>query len=191
VAVSIKRRLASTALAVTIVFGSGLAATRLSAKTADSALSEAEVDQIREARLDPAECIAAFVKFLDVRAQKVQDLYAHPRRPGREDDTRELLEQFASIADELGDNLDDYGPRHADLRKVLPKLLQATERWATALKTPPEQETYSIERKFALESINDLCQSATELVPQQEAWFKVHPPLKKERQQPGPIEIPR
>jgi len=178
-------------LASVLLLVSTATAPCMQAKPRDSALSEAEVDQIRETRLEPAQCIAAFVKFLDLRAQKVQDLYSHPRRPGREDDTRELLEQFASIADELGDNLEDYGPRHADLRKVLPKLLQATERWATALKSPPEEQTYSVERKFALASIGDLRQSATDLIALQEAWFKEHPPAKKEQQQPGPIEIPR
>ena len=167
------------------------AATGAPAQTRQSALSDAEVDQIRDARLVPAECISLFMKFLDTRAQKIQDLYAHARRPGREDDTRELLEQFTSIADELGDNLDDYAPRHADLRKVLPKLVEATERWSSALKSPPEQETYSVARKLALESIRDLRDSAAELTPQQDTWFKAHPPAKQKDQQPGPIEIPR
>lgn len=161
------------------------------AQMSKSALSDAEVDEIREARLVPADCITLFIKFLDARAQKVQDLYANARKPGREDDTRELMEQVTSIADELGDNLDDYGPRHADLRKVLPKLIQATERWSSALKSPPEQETYSVARKLALESIQDVRDSAAELEPQQDAWFKAHPPPKKRDEPPGPIEIPR
>ena len=163
----------------------------LRAQLHPSALSDAEIEQIREARYVPSDCILLFVKFLDLRTKEIDDLYAKPRRPGREQDTHDLIEQFTSIADELDDNLDDYGPRHADLRKALPKLLDATERWATAIKSPPEDEAYSVSRKIALESIRDLRESTTELTSEQAAWFKAHPPGKQKDQQPGPIDIPR
>lgn len=180
------RRAVTAALAFTLL------APCLPAHARESALSDAEVEKVREARLDPAACIALFVKFLDLRVQEIQDLYSKPRRPGREEDTRDLLEQLTSIADELGDNLDDYGPRHADLRKVLPKILDGAERWSSAIKSPPENGTYSIERKLALESFRDLRESATQLVPEQDEWFKLHPPQKQKQQQgPEPIDIPR
>jgi hypothetical protein len=156
------------------------------------ALADAEIEQIREARYVPSDCILLFVKFLDLRTKEIDDLYAKPRRPGREQDTHDLIEQFTSIADELDDNLDDYGPRHADLRKALPKLIEATERWATAIKSPPEDEAYSVSRKIALESIRDLSEAATQMAADQEAWFKAHPPAKqKQQQQNEPIDIPR
>jgi hypothetical protein len=155
------------------------------------ALAEAEIEQIREARYVPSDCIILFVKFLDLRTKEIGDLYAKPRRPGREQDTHDLIEQFTSIADELDDNLDDYGPRHADLRKALPKLLEATERWATAIKSPPEDEAYSVSRKIALESIHDLRDAATQMAVEQETWFKAHPPSKQKQQQNEPIDIPR
>ncbi|HEY4382103.1 MAG TPA: hypothetical protein VGN01_17270 [Acidobacteriaceae bacterium] len=156
-------------------------------------LSEGEIDQIRDARLNPSDCIVLYVKFLDERTKKIQDLYAKPRQPGREEDTHDLLVQFTSIADELADNLDDYGPRHADLRKALPKVLEATDRWATALKSPPDHDAYSVARKIALESVRDLRESSTELAAEQTTWFKAHPPSKQKPQQQGapPIDIPR
>ena len=140
-----------------------LSALPFRAQIPKSALSEAEVEQIRDARYVPSDCILLFVKFLDVRTQKLQDLYSKPRHPGREEDTRELLAQFTSIADELSDNLDDYGPRHADLRKALPKIVDAAERWSSTIKSPPSNETYEVARKIALESIRDLREDATEL----------------------------
>jgi hypothetical protein len=159
----------------------------------DSALSDGEVDQIRESRLVPADSILLFVKFLDLRTQEIHDLYAKPRRPGREQDTHDLMEQFTSIADELSDNLEDYGPRHADIRKALPKVIEATERWATVIKSPPENEAYSVSRKLALETLKDLKDQATQLVDDQAAWFKAHPPSKQQptQQQNEPITIPR
>jgi hypothetical protein len=164
----------------------------LPAQFRESALSEAEVEQIRDARYVPSDCILLFAKFLDLRTQKLQDLYSKPRRPGREEDTRELLTQFTSIADELADNLDDYGPRHSDMRKALPKIIEATERWSSALKSPPSNATYDVARRIALESIRDLRESATDLVADQTTWFKAHPPVKAGQEGVAPpIDIPR
>jgi hypothetical protein len=170
-----------------------LLAPSLHAQIRDSALSQKEIEEVREARLDPVDCVLLYVKFLDLRVQEVQDLYAKPRRPGREQDTHDLLEQFTSIADELSDNLDDYGPRHADLRKALPKIITATDRWSSALKSPPDGDTYNVARKVALESVRDLRESATELSSDQAAWFKLHPPSKpvKPGETAPPIDIPR
>jgi hypothetical protein len=166
----------------------------LHAQLHQSALSEAEIEEIREARYIPSDCILLFVKFLDLRVKEITDLYAKPRRPGREQDTHDLIEQFTAITDELDDNLDDYGPRHADLRKALPKVKEAAERWATAIKSPPEDEAYSVSRKIALESIRDLREATTQLAGEEEAWFKAHPPAKQkdsQQQQNEPITIPR
>ena len=163
----------------------------LHAQIRESALSVREVEQIRDARYIPNECVLLFVKFLDLRTKEIQDLYAKPRRPGREQDTHDLIVQFTSIADELGDNIDDYGPRHIDIRKALPKVIEATERWATALKSPPSDGAYDVARKIALESIRDLRESSTELSAQQIEWFKAHPPSKEKTERPGPIDIPR
>jgi hypothetical protein len=162
----------------------------LHAQRQESALSDAEVEQVREAAYFPVERILLYVKFLDRRAKAIQDLFARPRKPGREDDTHDLLEQFTSLADELNDNLDDYGPRHRDIRKALPKLIEATERWSTQIKTPPEDEAYSVSRKIALESVGDLHDEATQLVADQKAWFAAHPPAKEDNPN-GVVEMPR
>jgi len=168
------------------------AAIPLHAQRRDSGLTESEIEQVRDARAIPSDCVLLFVKFLDLRVHEIQDLYIKPRRPGREQDTHDLLVQFTSIADELSDNLDDYGPRHADIRKALPKILDAAERWSSALKSPPDDATYDVARKIALESVRDLRESATELNADQTAWFKLHPPGKQgPSEKAPPIDIPR
>jgi hypothetical protein len=164
----------------------------LRAQERESALSAKEVDDVREARYFPADCILLFVKFDDLRVKQIQDLYAKPRRPGREEDTRELLGQLTSIADELSDNLDDYGPRHIDLRKALPKVIEATDRWSTSLRSIPDDQAYAVARKLALESLRDLREGATELAGEQTTWFKAHPPAKDtDNGRAPPIDIPR
>src|ERR1019366_3261762 len=88
-------------LALAVLAPSVLIAPPLHAQQQRSALSEKEIDEVRDARLVPSDCIVLFVKFLDARTKAIQDLYAKPRRPGREQDTHDLLVQFTSIADEL------------------------------------------------------------------------------------------
>src|ERR1700723_3381685 len=150
----------------------------------DSGLSENEIEQLRDSAYIASDRILVFIKLLDTRNKAIQDLFAHPRKPGREQDTHDLLEQFTSIADELNDNLDDYGPHHRDIRKALPKLLEATERWASNIKQPPEDPAYDLSRKLALESIRDIREEATQLVEDQKTWFAAHPPAKDNPNQP-------
>ncbi|MCU1225913.1 MAG: hypothetical protein JWQ42_4006 [Edaphobacter sp.] len=163
----------------------------LRAQRDNSALSDAEVEQLRDSAYVPNDRVLLFIKLLDARVKSIQDMYAKPRRPGREQDTHDLLEQFTSIADELDDNLDDYRPHHRDVRKALPKLIEATDRWASALRTPSENETYNVSRKLALETIHDIRESATQLVEDQRAWFAAHPPTKEEQNKKEPVTIPR
>lgn len=169
-----RRRLGLYALLLVLA----VPATRGIAQNHDSALSEAEIEQLREAAYFPSDRVLIFIKLLDTRCKAIQDLYAHPRKPGREDDTHDLMEEFTSIADELDDNLDDYGPRHRDLRKALPKLLDATERWSSNLKTPPDDEAYNVSRKIALEAVRDLHDEAAQMLEEQKTWFAAHPPPK-------------
>ncbi len=161
----------------------------LHAQDKDSALTQAEIDQLRDSAYYPDDRILLFIKLLDTRDKVILDLFAHPRKPGREQDTHDLLEQFTAIADELNDNLDNYGPRHRDIRKSLPKLITATERWASNLKTPPDDDAYNVSRKLALEAIQDIREEATQLLTEQKTWFAAHPPAKENRN--GSIEILR
>src|SRR5271170_2283870 len=156
----------------------------LHAQRGESALSEGEIEQLREAAYFPNDRVLVFIKLLDARNKAVQELFAHPRKPGREQDTHDLMEEFTAVADELDDNLDDYGTHHRDIRKSLPKLVEATDRWATALKTPPENSAYSVSRKLALESIRDIREAATQLIEDQRAWFIAHPPSKENKNTP-------
>jgi hypothetical protein len=157
----------------------------LHAQRDDNSMSEGEIEQLRESAYFPSDRIVVFIKLLDARNKRIQDLYAHPRKPGREQDTHDLLEQFTNIADELNDNLDDYGPHHKDIRKVLPKLIDAAERWASDIKQPPENAAYDLSRKLALEAIRDIREEATRLVEDQKTWFAAHPPPKEDPTRPA------
>lgn len=150
----------------------------LRAQQRESALSDAEVDKLRDTAYYPPDRISAFIDFLDQRTRQIDKLSAGKRQPGRDQDIHDLMEQFTSIAEDLEDNLDDYSQHHRDIRKVLPKVLAAVERWGTSIRTPPDNEAYKIARKFALETLADIHESATRMVEEQKAWFLAHPPPK-------------
>ena len=149
------------------------------AQDQESSMSDGEIDKLREAAISPPDRIMLFVDFLNDRMIRISKLSTGPRKPGREEDIHELMGQFASILDDLSDNLDDYNRRHRDLRKVLPKLVTASEAWGTGLKTPPENQEYSVSRKLAQESLADVHETAVKMIDEQKAWFAVHPPAKE------------
>ncbi len=150
----------------------------LCAQREDNSLTYAEVEKLRDSAIVPSDRVLVFVDFLNTRTKEIDTLLSHPRRPGREQDINDLMQQFNSIADSLADNLDDYSQHHRDIRKALPKLLSATERWATELKSPAEDPTYGVTRKLAVETVNDLRDQTTKLIEEQRAWFAAHPPAK-------------
>lgn len=150
----------------------------LHAQDSGATLSEAEVEKLRVLAPEPPERVMAFVGFINERADAIDKLTMGKRRPGREEDIHDLMQQITGILDDLDDNLDEYSKRHNDVRKVLPKLVAATERWGTVLRSPAEDQQYSVQRKLALESLNDVHEAATQMIAEQAAWFKEHPPGK-------------
>ena len=150
----------------------------LRAQDREDALSQAEVEKLRDTNREPDQRVMVFVKFLDERTDKIRDLVAKPRRPGREEDIHDAMEQFISIVDSLEDNLNEYGPRHRDVRKSLPKLLRAIDRWSSIIKSPGDDEAYNVSRKLSLEAIRDLREDTEHLIEDQKTWFAAHPPQK-------------
>ena len=173
-----RRNLRSTLLQILSAVLLVAAASHLHAQAPEPALSDAEVEILRESAPLPVERIQAFVGFLNDRTKAIDKLLAGRRKPGREEDIHDLMEQFSSIANDLSDNLDEYDKRHKDMRKALPKLLAATDRWATALRSPPDHEAYNVARRLALESLAEVKTYATDLTKSQQEYFLAHPPPK-------------
>ena len=152
-------------------------------------LSEAEVEQIREAAMDPPGRVIAFQRIIDTRADRIQRVLVDVRAQGRAEDIHQQMDEITGIVNELEDNLDEYSATHKDLRKVLPKLILQTDRWASIVRQPPEQDRYKVTRQLALEAVADLKEDARKLLPDQQAYFKEHPPSKDPA--PKQYEVPR
>ena len=162
-----------------IALGGGVA----HAQIQEPALSEAEVEILREKAPVPQERVLAFIGFLEDRTKAIEKLTTLKRRPGRDEDIHDMMEQFTSIANDLQDNLDEYNKRHKDVRKSLLKLQAAMERWATVLKSPPDNEAFNLSRKLALDAILDVRESVKTMIAEQNAWFLAHPPTKEDEKE--------
>jgi len=166
----------------------------LRAQGDDSSMSQKEIESLRDAAYIPNDRVLAFMKILNTREQEITDLLSKPRRPGFNQDMHDLLDQFAAIADEFNDNLDEYQSKHRDIRKSLPKLVSSIERWSTTLRTPADDQTYNIVRKMALDSLKDMHETATSMQTELAVYFKAHPDaekLEKERADPQHAPIPQ
>ncbi|HVG26333.1 MAG TPA: hypothetical protein VM865_01915 [Acidobacteriaceae bacterium] len=173
-------------------------ASRLRAQGREDVLSAKEVDALRDAAYIPMDRVLAFEKILNSREHDIEQLLARPHRPGFGQDMHDLLDQFGAIADEFNDNLDDYSHKHRDIRKVLPKLIQFTERWSTTLRAPTDDEAYNIVRRIALDAVKDMREIATTMQTEQAEYFKAHPDAARMEKQradeshaPVPDETPR
>ena len=154
-------------------------ATTARAQDDDSSMNQKEIEALRDAAYIPNDRVMTFVKILDTREQEITDLLSKPRRVGFNQDMHDLLDQFATIADEFNDNLDEYQSKHRDIRKVLPKVVSSIERWSTTLRAPADDQSYNIVRKMALDSLKDMRETATSLQTEQAAYFKAHPDAEK------------
>jgi len=146
----------------------------LRAQERESALSDGEVEKLRESAPFYPERVMVFVGFVNQRADRVEKLATGKRQPGREEDLHELIQQMGSILDDLADNLDEYSKYHRDVRKALPKLVAASERWGTVLRSVPSDAEYDVALKLTLESLKDVHDESVQMIEEQKVWFLAH-----------------
>ncbi len=160
------------------------------AQSRTNPMSDAEVEQVRTLAYEPNERVAFFQKMMEQRISEIEKINAAKRINDRGGQLHDLMDQFASLADELDDNFDDYQQRHWDVRKALRKLIDASAKWQAPFNQPPPDPAYDVTRKLALEAATDIHDSAQKLLDDQTAWFAAHPPSKN-KDESAPVIIPR
>ncbi len=143
-------------------------------------LTQAQADQIAEAGIDPDARIGLYTKFLNEHADALQALARRIPSGARDHQMESDLEDFTNLMDELGNNLDTYGGRRADMRQSLTKLNEAIPRWQQMLHALPNNHAVTLYLQDANDSIGDLASQAKKLLVSQTAYFETH---KKQRGQ--------
>jgi hypothetical protein len=137
-------------------------------------LTEAQQDQIAEAGIDPVARIDLYVKFLNEQADTIKGLIPRAHSGARSARLDGELQDFAALMDELGDNLDLYSDRKADIRKSLKGLNEGVQRWEQLLNGLPSEPGFELSRKDAIESSSDLSAQAKQITTDQTEYFKEH-----------------
>ncbi|MGB8979005.1 MAG: hypothetical protein WCC32_15050, partial [Terriglobales bacterium] len=86
------------------------------AQKKDDPLNPLEIDQLRDAMLDPDERLKLYVKFTRDRMAKLEEMRGNPKTTERGLQTHDMLQDFLTLYDELNDNIDMYVGRKNDIR---------------------------------------------------------------------------
>lgn len=138
-------------------------------------LTQAQIDKIAEAGIDPNERVRLYTQYLDNYANSIKALAIRVKSDARSSKLNNMLLDVASLQDELADNLDTLADRKADIRKSLKALNEASQRWQNIFRALIGEPGFDLARKEAIESGEDLAGEAKRLSDEQEAYFKLHP----------------
>jgi len=97
-------------------------------------LNPVEVDQLRDAMLEPDTRLKLYVKFARDRVAALEKMRSDPKTTDRPHQTHELVADFLAIYDELNDNIDMYVGRKDDIRKPLKAVIEADTEFQSKLR---------------------------------------------------------
>ncbi|HEV2484155.1 MAG TPA: hypothetical protein VGT08_01375 [Terracidiphilus sp.] len=138
-------------------------------------MTEAQVEKIAEAGIDPNQRVALYTQYLNEHADAIKALTNRAKSDARSSRLNDALEDLTTLMDELGDNLDVFSDRKADIRKSLQALADAAPRWQGILRALAGEPGFDLARKEAIESSEELSDQAKRLLQEQADYFKQHP----------------
>jgi hypothetical protein len=136
-------------------------------------LTDAEIDQMREAADYPNKRLELLVHFAKERIGMIGVLRSDPPSATRPKQIHDYLQDFITLLDETDDNIDMYSSHHSDMRKGLKLLIEADSEWQLQLRqlkeqSPPEElQQYSFVLTNAVDAVADSGQSARETLEEQ------------------------
>lgn len=120
------------------------AALPLGAQQRRDPLNPLEINQLRDAMLDPDERLKLFVKFSRDRITKLEQMRADPKTTERGQQTHDMLEDFLAVYDELNDNIDMYFGRKNDIRRPLRLIIEADTEFQAKLRALKDSPTGNV-----------------------------------------------
>jgi len=140
-------------------------------QTQKDPLTETESEDLREYADRPPERVKLYLKYIDQRTTAIHQLGHDANTSGQDDRVRTLIEEFTRLVDELQDNLDVYSTTHADVRKILKEVIEASGKWPAVLHEPPADKVYDFPRKTALDAAESMNDEAKKMLAEQDKYF--------------------
>jgi len=139
-------------------------------------LTQAEIDQVRDASWEPRERLALYVQFARARLVKMEQVRSDPKTKNRGEQTHDLLDDFSLLYDELNDNIDTYVDRKNDIRKPLKLIIDADTEFQAKLRalkdaagvSPREAGVYEFVLSNAIDTVDTSAQDHRQLLEDQE-----------------------
>jgi hypothetical protein len=97
-------------------------------------LTPVEIDQLRDTAQDADQRLKLYVMFARARLDLLEKVRSNPKVTDRGQETRNRLQDFLDIYDELNDNIDTFVDRKADVRKVLKTIIEADTEFQSKLR---------------------------------------------------------
>ena len=97
-------------------------------------LNPLEIDQLRDAMLDPDERLKLYVTFARDRMTKLEQMRSDPKTKDRAGQTHDMLEAFLAVYEELDDNIEMYVGRKDDIRRPLKLVIEADTEFQSKLR---------------------------------------------------------
>jgi hypothetical protein len=134
----------------------------LSAQRRRDPLNPLEIDQLRDAMLDPDARLKLYVQFSRDRMTKLEQMRSDPKTKDRAVQTHDMLEDFLAVYDELNENVDMYVGRKDDIRKPLKIIIEADTEFQSKLRAlkssantkPEEVQQYEFLLTDALDTVD-------------------------------------
>jgi hypothetical protein len=143
-------------------------------------LAPEEIDQLRDAAMDPSARLRLFSRFARARLVALEQMRSDPKATNRSQLTHDRLQEFVDIYDELNENIDNFIDRKEDMRKPLKAVIEADHEFEVkllALKSAPdtsskEAEQYRFLLDNALEAVGTGLQDHKQLLVEQDEAAK-------------------
>src|ERR1035438_2990865 len=136
-------------------------------------LTDAEVDQMREAADYPNKRLELMVRFAKERIAMIGILRSDPPSETRPKQIHDYLEDFITLLDETDDNIDVYAQHRTDMRKGLKLVIEADSEWQLNLRQLKEQSPadelpqYAFVLANAIDTVADSAKSSRESLEEQ------------------------
>jgi hypothetical protein len=159
----------------------------LSAQRRRDPLNPLEIDQLRDAMLDPDERLKLYVKFSRDRMTKLEQMRSDPKTTERGLQTRNLLQDFLTIYEELNDNIDMYVGRKNDIRRPMKLVIEGDIEFQSKLRAlknsanadPKEAKQYEFLLADALETVDSSAEDHHKTLAEVEEYVKEQKKRKK------------
>lgn len=143
-------------------------------------LTPDEIDQLRDAAMDPYGRLKLYIHFARARLVSLEQVRNDPKAADRGQQTHDRLQEFVDIYDELSENIDNFIDRKEDMRRPLKAVIEADNEFQAkllALKSagnvgPKEAEQYRFLLENALETVGTGVQDHKQLLVEQEEAAK-------------------